>query len=86
MIRQNITGLYQLCPNDKISKYDLLKLFAKIWNKEMAITPFDGYAVDKSLVCTRSDYEYPRPEYEKMLVELKAWMDKHPEYYHHYEG
>jgi len=85
LIRQNITGLYQLCPNDKISKYDLLKLFAKTWNKEMVIMPFDGYAVDKSLVCTRTDFIYQKPEYEAMLMETKQWMDEHSDYYMHYK-
>jgi len=85
MIRQNIKGLYQLCPSEKISKFDLLKLFAKIWDKEIAITPYDKYTVDKSLVCTRSDFKYPRPEYEKMLTELKGWIDAHPNYYEDYK-
>ena len=84
-IRQDITGLYQLCPKEKISKYELLKLFAKVWEKEVNIVPFDDYHVDKSLVCTRKDFDYNAPEYEKMMVELKQWMDAHPNYYQHYE-
>lgn len=85
LIRQNIAGLYQLCPNDKISKYELLKLFAKIWKKEITITPYDGYMVDKSLVCTRTEFIYPKPEYEAMLMETKQWMDEHSDYYTHYK-
>jgi len=84
-LKQDITGLYQLCPEDKISKYDLLKLFAKVWNKEITIKPFDDYRVDKSLICTRSDFNYRTPEFEKMLSELKEWMDIHPEYYSYYK-
>lgn len=83
-IKQDITGLYQLCPKDKISKFDLLKLFAKIWNKDIQIEPFENYKVDKSLVCTRSDFDYTTPEFEKMLIEIKQWMDEHQEYYLHY--
>ncbi len=83
-IKQDITGLYQLCPNNKISKFDLLKLFRKVWGKELEITPFDNYMVDKSLVCTRTDFNYPTIEFKKMLIELKEWMDEHPSYYLHY--
>lgn len=85
-LKQDITGLYQLCPDDKISKFDLLKLFANVWNKEMEIRPFDKYKVDKSLVCTRSDFRYPTPEFEMMLVETKQWMNEHPAYYSHYKS
>jgi len=83
-LKQDITGLYQLCPEDKISKYDLLKLFAKVWDKTIEIEPFENYKVDKSLVCTRNDFNYPTPEFEKMLLELKEWMDNHSKYYEHY--
>ncbi|MEI7997785.1 MAG: SDR family oxidoreductase, partial [Methylococcaceae bacterium] len=40
LIKQHITGLLQLCPEQKISKYDLLSLFARIWGKEVTIMPF----------------------------------------------
>lgn len=80
-IKQDTTGLYQLCPRGKISKFELLKLFAKVWGKEITVMPFEDYKVDKSLVCTRSDFSYPTPGFEKMLIELKAWMDEHQNYY-----
>lgn len=83
-LKQDITGLYQLCPNDKISKFDLLQLFIKVWDKELKVTPFDNYTVDKSLVCTRNDFNYPTIELKKMLRELKEWMDERPSYYLHY--
>ncbi len=83
-LKQGTTGLYQLCAKEKISKFDLLKRFAKVWDKEIEVTPFDNYKVDKSLVCTRSDFSYPTPEFEKMLIETKQWMNKHPEFYSHY--
>ncbi len=71
-------------PKDKISKYDLLKLFAKVWDKPIDTKPFENYKVDKSLVCIRSDFNYTTPEFEKMLKETKQWMDEHPTYYSHY--
>jgi len=84
MIDQDIRGLYHLCPKEKISKYDLLTLFQKVWNKNITILPFEGYTIDKSLVCTRQDFQYKDLFYEDMIEELKLWMDKHTNYYHHY--
>ncbi len=83
-IKQDIVGLYHLCPHEKISKFELLKLFAKVWGKQITVVPYDDYKVDKSLICTRKELNYLVPDYEQMLVELKEWMDKHPEYYDHY--
>ncbi len=84
-LRQGITGLYQLCPKDKISKYDLLRLFAKVWDKEIEIVPLDDHKVDKSLVNTRKDFQYPVIEYKKMLLETKQWTEEHQSYYLHYK-
>ena len=84
-IEQDITGLYQFCPDHKISKFELLKLFSAIWDKPSEVTPFDNYKVDKSLVCTRSDFKYPTPKFKKMLIETKQWMEEHPSYYKHYQ-
>ncbi len=81
MIEQKITGLYQLAPKQKISKYDLLCLFSKIWKSKVAIKPFDKYIVDKSLVSTRTDFQYHELNYEPMLNELKHWIDSHSGYY-----
>jgi dTDP-4-dehydrorhamnose reductase len=81
MIKQNITGLFQLCPEKKISKYNLLCLFLKVWNKKLIITPYNDYVVDKSLLCTRNDFKSAKPDYHNMLIELKRWIDDHPTYY-----
>lgn len=87
MIKQDVRGLFQLSPDDKISKFDLLKLFAKIWGKEIFIEENTKYSVDKSLICTRTDFIYAnnqRPNYEQMLIEAKDWMDLNKAYYQHY--
>ena len=85
LIEQEITGLYQLCPKDKISKFNLLKLFAIVWDRDIKIIPFDNYNVDKSLVCTRNDFNYPAPKFEKMLEEMKNWMKLNASDYTHYK-
>lgn len=84
-LKQDVSGLYNLCPKTKINKFDLLRLFAETWNKDISILPYDGYRVDKSLVCTRTDFDYAVPDYPVMLAELKTWMENHSEYYPHYD-
>lgn len=87
-IDQDIKGLFHLCPDDKISKYDLLKQFANIWNKKITINENQNYKVDKSLVCTRKDFIYKncRPTFKNMLIEARDWMEKHSKYYKHYKS
>lgn len=70
-IKQDIVGLYQLCPTDKISKYELLKCFSIIWNKSIDINKLASYKVDKSLVSTRDDFNYKVPSYQEMLEEAR---------------
>ncbi|MES2365057.1 MAG: SDR family oxidoreductase [Pseudomonadota bacterium] len=85
-IQQNISGLYHLCFTEKISKCNLLKLFSRVWNKSITISPADDYAVDKSLVCSRQDFDYAVPDYETMLIDMHAWMEAHPDLYMHYRS
>jgi dTDP-4-dehydrorhamnose reductase len=84
LIRQDITGLINFCPVQKISKYDLLRKFNNVWNRRIEVAANDDYAVDKSLLCSRSDFDYPRPDYDRMLADLKLWMDDREQYYPHY--
>ncbi len=84
MIDQNIVGLYQLCPSEKISKFCLLKIFEDTWNLNKVIIEDNNYSIDKSLVCTRTDFNYQTPNYRSMLNDLKKWMEEHEKYYAHY--
>ena len=75
-IQQNLTGLYQLSMPEKISKYELLKLFQKIWKKDdVTILPYDDYFCDKSmLISNNSSFIYNAPaSYETMLKELMVF-------------
>lgn len=77
-IQQGITGLYQLSMPQKISKYELLKLFQKIWEKDdVTILPYDDYYCDKSMEISHEDsFKYSVPsEYETMLRNLKAFCE-----------
>lgn len=82
-IQQEKTGLIQLSNGIGISKYDLLHLFKKIWNKDIEILPYNGNGVDKSIA--RSDrFDYEVPSYEQMLVEQHNWMKIHEKIYSQY--
>lgn len=84
-INQNITGVYNFTSEKKISKYDLLLLFKKIWKKsEINIKVNSDYVNDKSLCNTRSDFQYTPKGYETMLIETYEWMLKNKQRYQHY--
>ena len=74
-IEKNLNSLYHLVPESKISKYSLLKLISKIWNKNIKIKPVNEPKSDKSLVNTRKDFDYIVPNYEKMVKNLYKWMN-----------
>lgn len=76
-IEQNVTGLIQLSNGVGISKYDLLHLFKRIWNKQdVEILPYDGNGIDKS-IAKSAELNYPIPDYQEMLQELYSWMKNH---------
>ena len=81
--QKNLHGLYQLTNNTPITKHDLLKLFAKIFRKEIKIFPVEGVAADKTLINTKN--VGLAPSYEKMLIDLHDWMIRHKKFYPHYE-
>lgn len=85
IIEQNISGLIQVAPAAKIDKYSLISLFNSIYkNGKMTIEPIGDYHVDKSLVSSRTDFEYQVPNYQNMLESQKEWILKHPNIYSHY--
>lgn len=83
-ITQNQTGLIQLSNGTGITKYDLLHLFKKIWNrKDIEIHPFNGNGIDKSIAKSER-FDYRVPGYEEMLIEQFEWMIKKNELYPQY--
>ena len=77
---QNISGLIHLVNNEKISKYDLLKLFSKYMNKDIEIEKYEDYFSDKSLIRTKKEFNYKVPKYEKMIEELSGWIEINNKY------
>lgn len=84
VIQKNITGLKEIAPSEKISKYDMLKLFNEIFKEnQYQIEGYDGYQVDKSLVSIRTDYQYPVSDYRQMFSEMKDWIESGVQKYHY---
>ena len=85
LITNEITGLYNLTSDEKISKYDLLNLIKEVWRKKNIIVKrnSDGKS-DKSLCSIRTDFKYEVIGYKKMLIELYEWMQKHNLYQHYF--
>ncbi|MGL4672444.1 dTDP-4-dehydrorhamnose reductase family protein [Cetobacterium sp.] len=72
---QNTTGIHHLVNNEKISKYELLKLFKKYMNKNsVQIIDYKDYSSDKSLVRTNFDFNYKVKSYEEMTLEMAEWI------------
>ncbi|MBD8137279.1 SDR family oxidoreductase [Bacillus sp. CFBP 13597] len=84
-IRQDIYGLVHLGAKNKISKYELLILFKKFFNKkDVEIEKCNIFNYDMSLLNTRVDFNYSVPNHSKMLQELKDWIDMKRDRYHLY--
>lgn len=82
---QDLSGLYNLVNNEKISKYGLLNIFNKNFkNNELEIHKSEKVSVDKSLVNNRNDFDFIVPSYEIMVEEMKEWIYKHKNLYPHY--
>lgn len=75
MIDHKTEGLIHLHAPQKISKYDLLKLFQREFNHDrVQIVPDGSLHQDRTLVSTRTDFQYNTGNYEQMLRELREWM------------
>jgi len=84
VLTNKVSGLKEIAPSEKISKYEMLLLFNEIFkNNSFKIVPYDGYAVDKSLISIRHDYIYNTPTYREMFLEMKQWMNNEKNSYHY---
>jgi dTDP-4-dehydrorhamnose reductase len=82
---ENLTGIYNLVNNKRISKFDLLGLFNKYMRDErITILPSDVINLNKSLVNNRKDFSFEVPSYEQMVIEMKEWIYSHKDLYPHY--
>jgi dTDP-4-dehydrorhamnose reductase len=72
----NISGVYNLVPNETITKYELLKNIAKVFNKEIKIVRDSTITSNKVLKNTRvNEYNPLIPSYDNQLRELKRFIE-----------
>ncbi len=84
-IEQDLKGLYHLVPSTNISKYELLQLFVKTFErKDITVTPNPAVKLDKTLINTRTDFSHKIPSYDTMIEEMKTWIINHSNLYPHY--
>ncbi|WP_377889537.1 dTDP-4-dehydrorhamnose reductase family protein [Alkalihalobacillus sp. R86527] len=77
LLENDVTGLYHLCVDEKISKYELLQLFKETFHKkDVEIIPDEAVVLDRTIVNTRKDFKYTPPHYKTMMKELKDWMER----------
>lgn len=75
LLMPSLSGLIHLAHPEPISKHDLLLLFQEIWNLvDVTVVPANTPVQDRTLVSTRSDWNYEAPHYRDMLKELEKWM------------
>ncbi len=84
-IEQNLTGLYQLVPKHNISKFDLLKIFKEVFYRDdITIIPSNDVSLDKTLINTRTDFEFDVSDYQTMIKEMHKWIENHKNLYPQY--
>lgn len=76
-IDENLIGVYHLVNENKISKYSLLKLIVDEFKFDINIVPFDDFKVDKSLLNTRTDFNFRVNSYKNMIANMKKWILDH---------
>ncbi|MCL1839712.1 SDR family oxidoreductase [Candidatus Saccharibacteria bacterium] len=80
-LEANLTGLHHAVNGEKISKYELLRLFAKYFNTGIEVVPDDNKKSDKSLVKSSDEFDFQIPSYEEMVKDMHDWVMSHPEMY-----
>jgi dTDP-4-dehydrorhamnose reductase len=83
-IYQDLTGLYHLVNNTKISKFDLLNILNDVFQRNLKLQPCDDYRIDKSLVNNRNDFGFIVKSYEEMIWEMRLWIQSNRDLYSHY--
>lgn len=84
-IDENLAGLLQVSNNEKISKFSLVSLIVKEFGLAIKVNAVDGVALDKSIVASEKLSSIINvPSYEKMIRDLRGFMEGHKEIYERY--
>jgi len=76
-----LTGLVHLTNNEAISKYNLLRVFNTVFEKNLTILGEKDYICNKSFICTNDKITFIVPPYKEMLEEQKEFMLNHKSFY-----
>jgi len=82
-IQLNVSGLYHLVSDKKISKFQLLSLINSIFKCDILIEESRAEKLDRSLSDSRKIM--PTKKHDKMFKELYDYMNINQEYYNHYK-
>jgi len=77
MQARNLVGIYNLVPEEGISKYDLLRMMNSVFKRGLKINPIEK---GENKMLQPGDF-IKLPSYEIMLKEMKEWIHEHPEVY-----
>jgi len=80
-IENNLTGLHHCVNNDVISKYDLLVLFKKYFNKDIVINHNPDVESKKTLIRTNKSFDFGIPSYDDMIKDMREWVLNHKKVY-----
>jgi dTDP-4-dehydrorhamnose reductase len=83
-IDQDLNGIFHLVNDEKISKFQLLEIINNEFERGLEIQLDGSYIVDKSLINTRTDFNFNVATYKDMIHEMKIWIESHREIYPHY--
>lgn len=73
-IDNKYTGIYNLASDERISKYHLLSIFKKVYEKDIHIgMKVLDFSVDKTIISARDDILYRPRSIENLITELKEW-------------
>ncbi len=73
MPNENLSGLYHISVNS-ISKYELLNIIKRVFQKEIEIIPDEDFISDRSLISKkfRDETGYVPPSWEQLIEEMKS--------------
>ncbi|MBC6369202.1 SDR family oxidoreductase [Algoriphagus sp. AK58] len=80
-ILNNLSGLFHVTNGESISKYELLNLFNKVFQKGLNVKLVEGKQVNKSLKTNFPEVFSTIPSYSEMIHEMKLFMDQNPNLY-----
>lgn len=82
--RKNLSGIYHIS-SEPISKYELLKLISRVYQKKIAILPNYDIVLDRSLNSKkfRKATGYRPPSWEKLIEEMYQYYQTNPNFVKH---